>query len=71
MAVLTNTGGPAFPVTEQNGANYGDCGMTLRDYFAAAALPAILAQVNFHDFRGLANASSLAYQVADSMLEDR
>jgi hypothetical protein len=32
-----NNGGAAFPVTEQNGANFGDCGMSLRDYFAAKA----------------------------------
>lgn len=30
-----NNGGPALPVTEQNGANFGGCGLTLRDYFAA------------------------------------
>jgi hypothetical protein len=30
----TNTGGPAFPSTEANGANSGDVGMTLRQYAA-------------------------------------
>jgi hypothetical protein len=30
----TNTGGPAFPYTEANGANSGDVGMTLRQYAA-------------------------------------
>jgi hypothetical protein len=30
----TNTGGPAFPHTEANGANSGDVGMTLREYAA-------------------------------------
>jgi hypothetical protein len=35
-----NTGGPAFPVTIENGLSAGgDRGMTLRDYFAAKALP--------------------------------
>lgn len=35
----TNTGGPAFPSTEAHGMNNGEPGMTLRDYFAAKALP--------------------------------
>lgn len=30
-----DTGGSAFPITEQNGANSGDCGMTLRQYYAS------------------------------------
>ncbi len=30
----TNTGGPAFPSTEANGANSGDVGMTPRQYAA-------------------------------------
>ena len=37
----TNTGGPAFPIpahTYPNGEiTHGECGMTLRDYFAAHA----------------------------------
>ena len=33
----TNTGGTAFPVTEANGANSGESGITMRDYFAAHA----------------------------------
>ena len=38
MTTTTNrTGGPAFPTTQANGANYGAAGMTLRDYFAAHA----------------------------------
>ncbi|WP_438391094.1 hypothetical protein [Caballeronia sp. DA-9] len=44
------TGGPAFPVPEVSTAtgqvkSADAAGMTLRDYFAAAALPAILARV--------------------------
>lgn len=44
-----SNGGPAFPVPEVVSANQAQtaqfAGMTLRDYFAAAALPAIIARV--------------------------
>ena len=38
------TGGPAFPVFPETGAGHSAAfkGMTLRDYFAAKALPAII-----------------------------
>ena len=35
---LTNGGGPAFPVIPPQPGNAGFSGMTLRDYFAAAAM---------------------------------
>ncbi len=42
-----DTGGPAFPVVELNHYDGSICGqyfgMTLRDYFAAAALQGLLA----------------------------
>ena len=63
-----NTGGPAFPYTEANGANSGDVGMTLRDYFAAKAMQGMLASdVNAtrHIF------AAQAYAMADAMLEAR
>ena len=58
------TGGPAFPT---NDVCYN--GMTLRDYFAAKAMQAILSDPNFSipDDK-LAEAS---YWVADAMLEAR
>lgn len=34
---MSNNGGPAFPITEANGANSGDVGMSMRDYFATHA----------------------------------
>ena len=37
MSKAINDGGSAFPVTERNGANFGDIGMSLRDYFIAHA----------------------------------
>lgn len=69
----TNTGGPAFPVLhwiggESTGAEEG---MTLRDYFAAKAMPSILDQQDVHDGRVYQNAAWIAYQMADAMLKAR
>ena len=62
----TNTGGPAFPapagvqhITEQ--------GMTLRDYFAAKAMQALLTQGHI----ARPNVPGIAYAVADAMLKQR
>jgi len=54
------TGGPAFPVGGSNG-------MSLRDYFAAQAMQAILHQSDTFWIV----AAPLAYQYADAMLEAR
>ena len=43
----------------------------LRDDFAAAALPAVLDQKDVHDGRTHGNAAWIAYQIADTMLEER
>lgn len=37
MCEAINTGGPAFPATEEHGCNSGWTGMDLRDYFIAHA----------------------------------
>jgi hypothetical protein len=62
-------GGPAFPVTTDHGSVYPLPGMTLRDYFAAAALQGSLAQGPDH------NPPSAwaydAYKYADAMLAER
>ena len=63
----TNTGGPAFPCTEANGANSGDVGMTLRDYFAAKALKTFSDDT---DELMMENATK-AYKQADAMLKAR
>jgi hypothetical protein len=71
-----NTGGPAFPYTEANGANSGDVGMTLRDYFAAKAMQAATSghigyyghETNHWQVKDIA---SYAYEMADAMLEAR
>ena len=53
-------------------------GMTLRDYFAAAAITGMLAYSrlnpasgNYHENCSLAEAASVAYGYADAMLEAR
>jgi len=69
----TNTGGPAFPtknykavVPEATG--YAE-GMTLRDYFAAKAMHAILSNPEYiGEDAALADQS---YNVADAMLKAR
>ena len=72
---------PAFPVTLQNGQAYGDHqefdGMTLRDYFAAKAMQAIIAKSPFEttSVRNVKSKAELtstgAYLYADAMLEAR
>lgn len=65
MSEVKYNGGPAFPTPMQSG-------MTLRDYFAAKALAAII-HVNldrcyFNDHERLARES---YEYADAMLAER
>ncbi len=64
----TNTGGAAFP--HENHHGHKVTGMTLRDYFAAKAMQALITrEVNFHpDLRMYTEA---AYEFADEMLEAR
>lgn len=77
---IEDTVGQAFPCYERGSAGVGpldltDPGMTLRDYFAARALLAIMAPnpatgayTQVDDFHACA---SLAYQMADAMLKAR
>jgi hypothetical protein len=65
----TNTGGSAFPYTEANGANSGDVGMTLRDYFAAKAMQGILTDPDIT--MGADKIAEWAYAQADAMLKAR
>lgn len=69
---MTDTGGPAFPQVDLKDS-YGmlvpdrQSGMTLRDYFAAKAMQAILNDAEIF-WEG---AAPLAYQYADAMLKER
>jgi hypothetical protein len=75
---MIQDGGPAFPITEANGANSGDMGMSLRDYFAARAM-SIMWDAYDKGYCGLNNQdlpnadviAKGAYHLADAMLEAR
>ena len=68
------TGGAAFPHPDGYLNANGDLvfhentGMTLRDYFAAQALPAVIAISNN---QSIINDTDLAYTYADAMLAER
>ena len=66
-----NTGGPAFPCTEANGANSGDVGMTLRDYFAAKAMQGMCVGAPVPQKGELKLIATRSYEMADAMLEAR
>ena len=72
MSNTINNGGPAFPIPLNEGQHYqghSPCdGMTLRDYFAAKAMQALM-----HEEKKMSydNISVFAYAVADSMLRAR
>ena len=64
--MIDETGGPAFPLDR-------DCcnvGMTLRDYFAAKAMEALILEVA--DWKYMPNEiANFAYAQADAMLKAR
>ena len=65
---MSNTGGPAFPQTYQKCEEHM-VGMTLRDYFATAAMQAeFMGGVAQYDFGVTAER---AYMMADAMLAAR
>jgi hypothetical protein len=80
LAEFERTGGPAFPWD-----GMGDDGMTLRDYFAAKAMAALIAEPPWgdgtdsmlvflsRDFKGTPDArfALVAYKLADAMLKAR
>ena len=72
------TGGPAYPTNQYaNGISPSghSQGMTLRDYFAAKAMQAIMGSDKYTGVIGVNNythnASQDAYTMADAMLEAR
>ena len=62
-----DTGGPAFPVVTTHESYVSAEGMTLRDYFAAKAMQALLA--NADNFMGWDTIPADAYEMADAMLK--
>ena len=72
MTTETKDGGPAFPAHGSMGEVTCD-GMTLRDYFAAAALPSVcLFSREVKDVEGITKRIvGSAYEIADAMLAAR
>ena len=69
-----NDGGPAFPREEyQDCSRIGQQGMSLRDYFAAAALQGMMSNPRLEDdFSNDRTAlAEIAYEQADAMLAER
>ena len=64
---MINDGGPAFPTP--SGIQHND-GLSLRDYFAAAALKGMLANPNIYDICDEA-AVLESFEIADAMLKAR
>jgi hypothetical protein len=63
----TNTGGPAFPwCGDLNECPTINLGMTLRDYFAAKAMHALVNRIVSNSELG-----RTAYEIADAMLKAR
>lgn len=79
MTMNKDTGGSAFPVLQQYDRNgdvciYAEDGMTLRDYFAAQALTAYIAENEARPIQQQAGADALAsyaYYSADAMIKAR
>jgi hypothetical protein len=67
MNTQTNDGGAAFPIVSDD---LCATGMSLRDYFAAAALQGMLGLYAPHDYTHRAFALA-AYNYADAMLAER
>lgn len=68
-----DNGGPAFPVKQNAGGGplIGSKGMTLRDYFAAKAMNAFVANANIMKTAVRADVDAVAkeaYRFADAML---
>lgn len=64
-----NTGGPAFPGVDEAGDPY--TGMTLRDYFAAKAMQAVLAHPDSDANVSPVVFAKAAYEMANAMLKAR
>ncbi len=68
MMTTKNTGGPAFPCEWDyiNSSREAANGMTLRDYFAAKAMQALMTRYAYDE-----KLPDRAYKVADTMLKAR
>ena len=69
--MTTETDGPAFPAPA-GVSHITEKGMTLRDYFAAKAMQAILSEdPDYHQKYEFIDLADFSYQCADAMLKAR
>ena len=69
---MTNNFQSAFPfVAKDKTGMMINMGMGLRDYFAAAALPMAIQEMNDAESFNLNDAASMAYHYADAMMKAR
>jgi len=67
---MSNDGGPAFPYVVHTGTRHvEELGMSLRDYFAAAALQGFI--MRSADLGNVEYQSHEAFRYADAMLAER
>ena len=72
MSQPINDGGPAFPnVPSDPQYSIWDMGMTLRDYFAAAALQGLLSSIEPNQLWSGDEVAVTCYRTADAMLKAR
>ena len=73
MSYINDGSGPAFPSVETDPVmgSRGELGMTLRDYFAAKAMAAMLTIEDVHLNSGEIKVAVWAYSQADAMLAER
>lgn len=77
--MTTDTGGPAFPAEEWINSDDPSAvnpirhqGMSLRDYFAAKAMQAILSEdPDYHQKYDFIDLADFSYRCADAMLKAR
>ena len=73
-AMNKDTGGSAFPVTPTDKSGQiapTECGMTLRDYFAAKAMQGMFAADTPESSIHEEQKAKFAYQMADLMIKER
>lgn len=66
-----NDYGPAFPLISEDHRAIHHLGMSLRDYFAAAALQGMLASSSVGDALAEPDYAKAAYLQADAMIAER
>ena len=62
---------PAFPVMDTRKGEVSSQGMSLRDYFAAAAITGLMTDQELGNTENPGMACEIAYAIADSMMKAR